>query len=93
MTELAIIDIGPYLAGEEFTAVDAFFCPVAFRVQTYGLMLSGNSMDYVARLLALPAMKDWYAEALTETFREPVHEAETAGAYELTADYRAAPAP
>jgi glutathione S-transferase len=30
---------GPFLAGAAFTAVDAFFCPVAFRVQTYGLVL------------------------------------------------------
>jgi len=29
---------GPYLAGPAFTAVDAFFAPVAFRIQTYGLV-------------------------------------------------------
>ncbi len=28
---------GPYLAGDRFTAVDAFFAPVAFRIRTYGL--------------------------------------------------------
>ena len=28
---------GPFLAGPEFTAVDAFYAPVAFRVRTYGL--------------------------------------------------------
>ena len=80
---------GPFLAGEEFTAVDAFYCPVAFRIQTYGLELSGNAMAYAQRLLALPAMKDWYAAGIAETWREPIHEAETAGAHELTADYRA----
>ena len=26
---------GPFLAGSEFTIVDAFYCPVAFRVRTY----------------------------------------------------------
>ena len=31
---------GPFLAGDAFTAVDAFFAPVAFRVQTYALALS-----------------------------------------------------
>src|SRR5207244_723698 len=46
---------GPYLAGDRFTAVDAFFCPVAFRVQSYDLPLSTRSMDYVALLLKLPA--------------------------------------
>lgn len=80
---------GPYLAGEEFTAVDAFFCPVAFRIQTYGLELSGNSMEYAHRLLALPAMQEWYAAGIAETWREPNHEAETTNAYELVADYRA----
>jgi glutathione S-transferase len=80
---------GPLLTGEEFTAVDAFYCPVAFRIQTYGLELSGNAMDYAQRLLALPAMKDWYAAGIAEPHREPIHEAETAGAHEVTADYRA----
>jgi glutathione S-transferase len=80
---------GPFLAGENFTAVDAFYCPVAFRIQTYGLTLSGNSMDYAQRLLALPAMREWYEAGIRETWREPNHEAETAGAYEVTADYRA----
>ncbi len=28
---------GPWLAGEHFSAVDAFFAPVAFRVRTYGI--------------------------------------------------------
>ena len=27
---------GPFLAGDSFTAVDAFFAPVAFRFQSYG---------------------------------------------------------
>lgn len=31
---------GPFLAGAAFGAVDAFFAPVAFRVQSYGLGLS-----------------------------------------------------
>ena len=30
---------GPFLAGDHFTAVDAFFAPVAFRAQSYGLSL------------------------------------------------------
>ena len=30
---------GPFLAASSFTAVDAFFAPVAYRVQTYGLQL------------------------------------------------------
>ncbi|MCE8035692.1 MAG: glutathione S-transferase family protein [Halomonas sp.] len=67
---------GPFLAGESFTAVDAFFAPVAFRVQSFGLELGAPSMDYVSRLLSLPAMQQWYEEALAEPWREAAHEAE-----------------
>jgi glutathione S-transferase len=37
---------GPFLAGNKFTAVDAFFAPVAYRIQTYNLNLSQKSLDY-----------------------------------------------
>jgi len=46
---------GNYLAGNSFTAVDAFFAPVAFRIQTYGLTLSPEALAYGQRLLVLPA--------------------------------------
>ncbi len=65
---------GPFLAGDTFTVVDAFFAPVAFRVQTYGLELQGAAAAYSPLLLALPAMKQWYAEANAETFRDDGHE-------------------
>jgi glutathione S-transferase len=68
---------GPYLAGKAFTAVDAFFAPVAFRVQTYGLKLDAPAADYAQRLLALPSMRRWYADALVETWRDQAHEEET----------------
>jgi glutathione S-transferase len=67
---------GPFLAGEKFTAVDAFFCPVAFRVQTYGLPMSEVCASYVQTLLALPAMQAWYQAALNESWIEPAHDAE-----------------
>ena len=78
---------GPYLAGEKFTAVDAFFCPIAFRAQTYSLPF--RNKPYITRLLELPAMKAWADAALEETAREPGHEAETAGSHEVTEDMRA----
>ena len=65
---------GPFLAGALFTAVDAFFCPVAFRIQTYGLVLSPRAMNYAKTLLELPAMRRWYAEALNERWRDEAHE-------------------
>lgn len=80
---------GPFLGGSQFSAVDAFFCPVAFRFQSYDLPLSATAMDYIKRLLALPAMQDWYAAGINEVVREPGHEAETAGAHEVVADFRA----
>ncbi len=79
---------GPYLAGTAFCAVDAFFAPVAFRVQTYGLPMSDPANAYVARLLALPAMVDWYQAALHEPWREAEHEAEATAAGSALADFR-----
>jgi glutathione S-transferase len=67
---------GPFLAGDQFTAVDAFFAPVAFRAQTYGILNEGKSAEYVARLLNLPAMQSWYRDGIAETFRDEPHEAE-----------------
>jgi len=69
---------GPFLAGAEFTAVDAFFAPVAFRLQTYGLQLNATADAYAARLLALPAMREWYDAALREPWREISHDEEIA---------------
>ena len=80
---------GPFLTGSRFTAVDAFFAPLAFRVQTYGLALDPRSTEYVALLLRQPAMVEWYEAALRETFREPGHEAEARAAGTWTADLRA----
>jgi glutathione S-transferase len=79
---------GPFLAGAAFTAADAFFAPVAFRVQTYGLKLSGAAARYPERLLALAAVREWEAAALTEAWREADHEAEAARAGAIIEDLR-----
>ena len=79
---------GPFLAGKSFTAVDAFFAPVAFRFQTYGLKATGAAADYLQLLLAVPAMQEWYAAGLKETWREPDHENEILAAGKLIADLR-----
>jgi len=80
---------GPWLAGPEFTAVDAFYAPVAFRVRTYGLDVGADGARWVARILDHPAMREWESAALAETWREADHEAELAAAGTITADYRA----
>lgn len=67
---------GAFLAGSAYTAVDAFFAPVAFRIQTYGLALDPVSAAYAARLLALDSMREWYASALKERWRDDSHEVE-----------------
>lgn len=80
---------GPFLAGGRFTAVDAFYAPIAFRVQTYGLPLSPAAMQYVSRLLELASMREWYAAALQEPWREVQHEADMLDAGVLIEDRRA----
>lgn len=80
---------GPWLAGERFTAVDAFFAPVAYRVRSFGLAIGEKGQAWVDRMLVHPAMLDWEAAALAETWRDPAHEDEIAGVATITADYRA----
>jgi glutathione S-transferase len=81
---------GPFLAGAHFTAADAFYAPVVFRVQTYGLALQGPAAAYVERMLALPSMRRWYDEALAETWRDQAHEQEISHYGEVVQDLRAA---
>lgn len=78
---------GPWLGGAQFSTVDAFYAPVAFRIRTYGLDV-GKGQAWVDRILAHPAMRDWEAQALAEDWREEAHEAELAAAGVITADYR-----
>ncbi|BDA84755.1 glutathione S-transferase [Aureimonas sp. SA4125] len=80
---------GPFLAGQDFCAVDAFFAPVAFRIRTFGLELDGPAADYATRLLALPAMQEWEKAALAETWRDSSHEAEVLAAGTVLEDRRA----
>jgi glutathione S-transferase len=76
---------GPFLTGSEFTAVDAFFCPIAFRAQTYNLSLHS---PYIQQLLSLKSMQAWEAAALQETWREPEHEREILAAGVVLLDQR-----
>jgi glutathione S-transferase len=80
---------GPYLAGDTFTAVDAFYAPVAFRIQSYGLTLDTVSMAYVDRLLNTGAMREWYADGLKETLRDRGHDDEITQVGRVLEDLRA----
>lgn len=79
---------GPYLAGPQFSAADAFFAPVAFRVRTYSLDVGTAGQGWVDHILTHPAMRQWEAEALAEGWREEGHEAELRACGDIIADYR-----
>lgn len=78
---------GPWLAGADFSAADAFYAPVAYRIRTYGLDV-GKGQAWVDHILAHPAMQEWETAALAESWREESHEEELAAAGVVTADYR-----
>ncbi|AWH89199.1 glutathione S-transferase family protein [Limnobaculum parvum] len=80
---------GPFLAGKKFTAVDAFFAPVAFRIQSYDLPVSPAAKAYAERLLNLQSMMEWEEEALKEVWREEGHEQEALAIGVLLNDLRA----
>jgi glutathione S-transferase len=82
---------GPLLAGASFTAVDAFFAPVAFRILSYDLKLAPASLAYAERLRARPMMQQWYAAALAEPWRDVAHDDEIAGNGAVIEDLRASP--
>jgi glutathione S-transferase len=80
---------GPFLTGKSFCAADAFFAPVAFRIQTYDPPIGPEARRYAARLLALPSMQSWYGAALAETFRDEDHDVELRAAGVWREDLRA----
>ena len=79
---------GDFLVGDHFTAADAFFCPVAFRVQSYQLPVSAESLAYCQRLLSLDAMRQWDTAAVAENWREETHEQEVASVGRVIEDRR-----
>ena len=80
---------GPFLTGSSFCAADAFFAPVAFRIQTYDAPFGADARRYAAQLLALPSMQGWYAAALAETWRDDEHEEELRAVGTFHQDLRA----
>lgn len=56
---------GPYLYGK-FSIPDAYFAPVVFRFNTYGVKLSPVVADYVKTMLAHPSMQLWAADSTAE---------------------------
>lgn len=56
---------GPYLFGQ-LSIVDAMFLPVATRCRTHSLPLPERAQAWVDFVLALPSVRQWYAEAGAE---------------------------
>lgn len=73
-TELLSAHGGPLLFGG-FGIADAYFAPVCSRIRTYALPVNATVAAYVDRVLGLPAMQTWTAQALAEqdfvAFDEP----------------------
>jgi glutathione S-transferase len=61
---------GPFLFGT-FTIADAMFAPVVTRFVTYGVELDPRCRAYADAVLALPAMRQWYADAAAEPVSRP----------------------
>jgi glutathione S-transferase len=64
-SEQLAVSGGPFLFGG-FGIVDAYYAPVCTRFRTYGLALPPEAAAYAKRVLELPAMQEWEAEARAE---------------------------
>jgi glutathione S-transferase len=56
---------GPFLFGH-FTAADAMFAPVVNRLHVYDVSRSSVAQAYMDTIMALPAWRQWAADALLE---------------------------
>jgi glutathione S-transferase len=56
---------GPFLFGK-FTAADAMFAPVAARIDTFTIPVSGSSRAYVDAILTTTAFQQWKTESAKE---------------------------
>lgn len=82
---------GPFLGGREFSAADAFFAPMAFRIQTYGLELPEQPAAYVRRLLGVGALIAWRGDAFRERWQDEAHEQDVRRRGTIIEDRRARP--
>lgn len=57
---------GPYLFGKTPCIADAMYAPVVTRFMTYDVSLDKACTAYCKRIMELPAMKEWVAEAKKE---------------------------
>ena len=57
---------GPYLFGKKPCIADAMYAPVVTRFLTYDIALDKACSAYCKRVMELPAMKEWVAQAKLE---------------------------
>ena len=57
---------GPYLFGKLPSVADAMYAPVVTRFLTYDVAVDKACAAYCKRIMELPAMKEWVAEAKKE---------------------------
>ncbi|MEE8453783.1 MAG: glutathione S-transferase N-terminal domain-containing protein [Limibaculum sp.] len=64
---------GPWLGGPRFSAADAFYAPVALRLQEYMLSAPGTD-DYAAQLVGHPSVAHWTGMAKADPRRLAIYE-------------------
>ena len=57
---------GPWLLGERRSMADAMFAPVATRFRTYHVSVDRVCQSYCDRVLDMPEMREWEADARAE---------------------------
>jgi glutathione S-transferase len=57
---------GPFLFGAARSMADAMYAPVVTRFRTYDVSLGGQCGSYCERILRMPEMGEWTADALAE---------------------------
>jgi glutathione S-transferase len=58
-----------------FSVADAYFAPVVMRLRTYALPVPAPVAAYADRVVALPGVAAWVADALAEHDFRPFEEA------------------
>lgn len=66
LTECLTLSEGPYLLGTDFSIADAFFAPVAYRLQGYQISVSEPVSAWIRHLFHLPALQAWHSAACAE---------------------------
>lgn len=78
---------GPYLFGEDFGIVDAFFAPIAMRFYTYRIPVSLDVARYVDALIQAPPVRRWIEAAAEEKPRALAEVGEFAGGNYAPGDF------